>query len=134
MWPFSKKQQLKNSGFNTRLIRLGKASWSARNYTAFSEEAYVRNVVAYRCIRMIAEAASNIPWLIYEGTKEASDHHLHSLLSAPNSDQGGAEFFDQFYSYLQISGNAFIDIIQLDAKSIDALDNLRPDRLKPIIS
>ena len=45
---------------------LGKAVWSDRNYEVFAREGYVKNVVAYKCISMLAKNASSIPFLLYD--------------------------------------------------------------------
>jgi len=36
----------------------GRPVWTPRDYETLSREGYVRNAVAYRCVRMIAEAAA----------------------------------------------------------------------------
>jgi len=36
----------------------GRASWTPRNYAALSREGFERNAVAYRCVRLVAEAAA----------------------------------------------------------------------------
>ncbi|HUE47275.1 MAG TPA: phage portal protein, partial [Aestuariivirgaceae bacterium] len=43
----------------------GRPVWTPRNYQALAREGFSGNAVGYRCVRMIAEAAASIPWLLY---------------------------------------------------------------------
>jgi phage portal protein BeeE len=70
----------------------GEASWTQRDYAALAREGFMRNPVAHRAVRMIAEAAASIPWLLYEGTREHDTHPLLDLLAHPNPRQDGAAF------------------------------------------
>jgi NlpC/P60 family putative phage cell wall peptidase len=40
---------------------LGRPAWSARDPGAFAREGYAKNAIAYRCVRLIAEAAASAP-------------------------------------------------------------------------
>lgn len=108
---------------------LGRAQWTPRQYERLAEEGYVRNAVAYRCIRLIAEAAANVPWLLYEGKRELSEHPLLELLRFPNRFQGGFELMDAFYHYTQIAGNSYLEQVPLGGQPRE-LFVLRPDRMK----
>ena len=46
-----------------RLVALtsaGRPRWTPTDYRALAQEGYARNAVAYRCIRMIAEATASM--------------------------------------------------------------------------
>jgi hypothetical protein len=43
------------------------ASWSGRSYAAIAREGFMRNPVAHRATRMIAEAAASVPWVVFDG-------------------------------------------------------------------
>ena len=45
---------------------LGQPRWTPRRYDRLAEEAYQNNVIAYRCIRLIAQNAAAVPWLVFE--------------------------------------------------------------------
>lgn len=111
--------------------RVGQPVWSSRNYRAFAKEAYSQNVIAYRCIRLIAESAAAIKLLAYEGDKELSDHPFLKVLSRPNPWQSGPELVDALISYFKISGNGFLEAVELDGE-IRELYALRPDRMQAI--
>ena len=78
----------------------GQPVWSGRDYARFAEEAYRRNVIAYRAVNLVAKGAASVPLLLYgqdrEGTRqEIARHPLRALLSRPNPAQSGAAFMDQ---------------------------------------
>ena len=39
----------------------GQPVWTPRNYAALAKAGFERNVIAYRCIRLVAEAAASAP-------------------------------------------------------------------------
>ena len=109
----------------------GQPVWTPRNYTALAKEGFMRNPVAYRCVRMIAESAASIPFTLREGETELDTHPLLDLLKKPNPAMSGTEVFEDWYSYLQIAGNAYFEAVALDDE-IRELYVLRPDRIKVI--
>ena len=109
----------------------GRAVWTPRDYAALAEEGYRRNAVAYRCVRLIAEAAASLPWLLYDGTRELSEHPLLALIERPNEGQAGADFFESWYSFLQVAGNAYMELVEVEGAPRE-LHVLRPDRMKAV--
>ncbi len=63
-------------------------SWSKRDYVSFAEEGYIKNVIAFRAINMIASAASSVPLtlcqLTDQGKSQLKAHPLLKLLYSPN--------------------------------------------------
>lgn len=131
MWPFNPVKEFKESatGVLMYLQTLGRAVWTPRDYENLAREAYMRNAVAYRCVRLIAEASASIDWLVYEGDRILDTHPLMSLLRKPNPMEGGVELMERFYSFLQLSGNSYIETVVLD-QQIRELWVLRPDRMR----
>lgn len=132
-----KKSQKNSSEIKAFYQPLGKAVWSDRNYEVFAREAYIRNVVAYKCISMLAKNASSIPLLLYDKRtkREIKNHPLLDLLNNPNPTQNGCEFFESIYSYKLIAGNSFIKATFLKSenfKNPKELFVLRPDRINII--
>ena len=68
----------------------GEARWTRRDYAGLAREGFMRNPVAHRAVRMIAEAAAAMPWLVYEGAGDMAAHRLRDLLERPNPAQAGA--------------------------------------------
>lgn len=103
------------------------ASWSPRHYGAWAKEAYQRNPVAYRCIRLISEAAASIPLCPRRDNVCNDDDPVQRLLSGHMSPSM-PDVMEQFYGYLHVSGNAFLEM-RMASGSPAALFSLRPDRV-----
>jgi HK97 family phage portal protein len=110
---------------------IGQPQWTPRNYAAMAREAYASNAVAYRCVRMIAEAASSVPLILYEGNAELAVHPLLDLLKRPNPLQSGRDLFESIISLLMVAGNAYIEVSSLDGTPREMI-SLRPDRVQVI--
>jgi HK97 family phage portal protein len=82
-------------------------------------------------VRMIAEAASSIPLLMYQGDTELTAHPLLALIKRPNPAQSGRDLIESILSYLLVAGNAYIEVSKLDGAPRE-LVILRPDRVKII--
>ncbi|MEW7007771.1 phage portal protein [Lentilitoribacter sp. EG35] len=107
------------------------ASWSSRNYLSMSREGFMRNPIAHRAIRMIAETAANVPWILIDGDRVLTDHPALALIKKPNSYSAGADFLETIYGHLLLSGNSFVKCVQTDGDPIE-LHTLRPDRIRVI--
>jgi HK97 family phage portal protein len=131
--PRATPAETKSSGLSTlfALATSGPAHWSQRSYPSLAREGFMRNPVAYRAVRMIAEAAASVPWIVSDGGAEAPDHALKALLARPNSRQGGAEFMEALYGHLLLSGNAFVEPVEVGG-TLRELHLLRPDRIRVI--
>jgi len=106
----------------------GEANWTRRDYATLAREGYMRNPVAYRSVRLIAEAAGAVRWLLYNGRAELDAHPLLDLLARPNQRQAGSSFMEALYGHLLISGNAYCELLEAgeDARELHLL---RPDRV-----
>jgi HK97 family phage portal protein len=111
----------------------GQPVWTPRNYQALARAGYGGNVVGFRCVRMIAEAASSVPLLTYVNGEELSDHPLRNLIARPNPAQSSADWFEQLYGYLMVAGNAYAELVTLDGTPRE-LFALRPDRMAVVPS
>jgi HK97 family phage portal protein len=110
---------------------IGQPCWTPRNYTSLARNGVMQNAVVYRCVRMIAEAAASVPFLLYEGEKELAAHPLLTLLTSPNAQESGTALFERWYAFLQCAGNAYLQAIVLQS-DVRELYVLRPDRMKII--
>ncbi|MEQ9518789.1 MAG: phage portal protein [Parvibaculum sp.] len=107
----------------------GQPIWTPRDYHALSREGYEQNPVAFRAIRMVAEAAASIPWLLYERDAELTEHPLLTLLRAPNPMESGVSLMEACYGHMQVSGNAYLEAVEA-GNTTRELYVLRPDRMK----
>ena len=108
----------------------GRPRWTPRDYASLAIEGFGRNAVAYRCIRMIAEAAAATPLAVFAGGERVDDHPLARLLARPNPEQAGVEFLEGVYAALQTAGNAYVEAA--GDETPDELWALRPDRMKVV--
>lgn len=106
------------------------ASWMNRNFKAFADEGYTKNVVAYMAINKVAKAAAAAPFMLTRRNgEEITDHPLLSLLQRPNPVQSGAEFFQAVFGFYGIAGNAYLERTMLGRVPRE-LYTLRPDRMR----
>lgn len=121
---------LRRPGAERKLLAwhaLGRPVWSQRDPSVFAREGYARNAIAYRCVRLIAEAAASAPLRI-----GPAQHPLAKLLARPNPEQTGIELLESFYGHLQVSGNAFLEAASFDEAAPSELYVLRPDRMSVV--
>jgi HK97 family phage portal protein len=109
----------------------GRASWTGRSYAALSREGFMKNPVAHRSVRLVAEAAASVSWLLYEGDRERPEHPLLALMRQPNARMGGPDFFEALYGHLLLSGNAYIEPLTVGSE-LRELHLPRPDRLSVV--
>ncbi len=108
----------------------GRAVWTPRDYESLAREGFGKNPVAYRCVRMIAEAAASVPLAVFRGGERAgADHPLVRVLARPNPEQGRAELFEALYANLQTAGNAYLEAA---GEGLEEVYGLRPDRVKVV--
>ncbi|WP_395517260.1 phage portal protein [Pseudorhizobium flavum] len=109
----------------------GIAHWSGRSYGGLARAGFMRNPVAHRAVRLVAEAAASVPWLAYEGEAEVTAHSGLTLLAQPNARQAGPDFFEALYGHLMLSGNAYVEPLVL-GDALRELHLLRPDRVSVV--
>lgn len=77
-----------------------------------SASSYKNNVVVYRCVNVITQSASHVPWVLYKNKgasyEKLHSHPLHKLLNHPNSTKAGADFFAEVIASLLLFGNSYI--------------------------
>jgi HK97 family phage portal protein len=133
MWPFERRiaPERKQSRART-LVALSRTSapqWTPRDYLSLARAGFEKNVIAYRCIRLVSEAAAAIPLKVSDANGVAADHPLIDLLHRPNPEQSGAELLEALYGFLLTSGNGYLEAAIVDGEARE-LYALRPDRMK----
>ncbi len=124
-WLFGRKQAEMSLSLGP-----GNAQWSGRDYGKLSEEGYQKNIVAYRCITLIARSVASVPWTAFTGDREVEDHDILKLIERPNPRQGRSAFFEAFESYYLIAGNSYLREIGPDGRPPRELWTMRPERMK----
>ena len=110
---------------------VGRPQWSPRNYASMASVGFAGNAIGYRAVRMIAEAASSVPLLLYQGDKEIIQHPMKTLLAHPNPSQKGRSLIENIISFLLVAGNSYIEVSNIDEIPRE-LVVLRPDRVRLI--
>lgn len=108
---------------------MGRPTWTPRQYDRLAKESYQMNAVSYRCVRLIAEAAAQMPLLVFENDRELTEHPFLKLIKRPNPFQSRQELLVGLYSYLMLAGNVYLEPVFLD-KAVRELFILRPDRVQ----
>jgi HK97 family phage portal protein len=128
---FSRHAPEQKSAPMIALSLMGAPRWSSRDFQACAREGVLKNAVAYRCVRMIAEGAASVPWLLYESRRELDSHPLLSLLAAPNPMEEGSSLFERWYAYLQCAGDSYLEAVSA-SNAVRELYVLRPDRVSVV--
>ncbi len=137
-------QKVSGLGPVVTLSQPGSPAWSQRDYAAFARDAYQRNVIAFRAVKMVSQGAAKIPWQLMSGETEIKNpkHPLLKLLHRPNPWQAGAIFFEGAIAYHLLSGNTYLEGVVGDSEPApmgagrppDQLFCQRPDRMKVVAS
>lgn len=112
---------------------VGQPVWTPRDYERLAAEAYTLNPIAYRCVKIISQGASGIPWLIERrGGAVLDEHPMLDLLRRPNPMNGGKALFEALYAYELLAGNSYLEAVGPETGAPRELWVLRPDRMKVI--
>lgn len=129
---FRREQKQSAAGSVIAMNVVGRPVWTPRNYQALASEGFAKNAIAYRCVRMIAEACASVPLRVEFDGRRAPDHPLQKLIDRPNPEQGGADLREALYGGLQTAGNSYVEAAFLDGEAPGELWSLRPDRMKVV--
>lgn len=106
----------------------GRPVWSGRDAQTLAREGFAKNPIAYRSIRMIAEAVASAPLVVFDqGVRAGPDHPLRRLLDRPNPEQSGADLIEGLIGALQTTGDGYLEAVGDPAPT--ELYTLRPDRM-----
>lgn len=87
----------------------GRAAWSARDTGTLTRVGFLRNPVAFRCVKVVAEAAAAVPVVVQDASRRFDVHPVIDLLAAPNPGQGGSALMESFYGHLLLSGDGYLE-------------------------
>lgn len=101
-------------------------AWSDRSTLDFSEQGYQRNVIAFRCVTLSADAIASLPWRVEIGGEEDPEHAAMALLREPNPMDDLYSFMEAVSSWIDIAGETFIELAI--ESGTPELYCLKPDR------
>ncbi len=112
----------------------GRAIWSGRDTGSLVRNGFAGNPVGFRCVKMIAEAASAVPLVLQDDMRRYDLHPLLDLLRRPNETEGASELFENFFGQLILTGDAYFEAagLDLDSGAPSQLYVLRSDRMRVV--
>ncbi len=117
---------------------VGRPVWTERDFEKLAKEGYQRNVVAYRCVKLVAGSVATLPFVAQRtgagGKKtEVESSGVIDLLDHPNQEEpDGVAFREAWVSFLLISGNSYTEAVTGLPSAPPELYNWRPDRVKVV--
>ena len=123
--------KMAGTGMLAALSGEGPVRWSGRGYSGLSREGFMKNPVAHRAVRLVAEAAASVPWSVFENGREDARHPAAALIARPSPDMAGTMFFEALYGHLLLGGNAFVAPV-VSGGRLAGMQLLRPDRMRPV--
>ena len=111
----------------------GRVAWSARDTSTLTRVGFLGNPVAFRCVKLIAEAAAAVPLVVQDADRRFDVHPVIDLFAAPNPGQSGAALLEGFYGHLLLSGDGYFEAAgEVSSGGPRELYVLRPDRMKVV--
>lgn len=107
------------------------ANWPTFGTGAGARKGFCENPIVYRCVSLIAGAASTVPLQVCEDGVDCDEHPLLELLQRPNQKQSSSKLFEALYGHLLLSGNAFLVRVAIEGK-IRELHVLDPEKVSPV--
>ena len=107
------------------------------NYYKATAKDYKQNVIVHRCINLIANSASHVPWKAYRDTlnghKIIENHPVNKILRQPNANIAGADFFTLVISNLLLYGNSYMLTNSLKKGQVSEIYALNPEYVNIIL-
>jgi HK97 family phage portal protein len=111
----------------------GRVAWSSRDAATLTDVGFLRNPVAFRCVKVIAEAAAAVPVVVQDLDRRFEAHPVLALVAAPNPGQSGAALMEAFYGHLLLTGDGYLEAAgEHLSGGPRELHVLRPDRMKVV--
>ena len=109
----------------------GRVAWSPRDVVSLTKTGFAGNPIGYRCVKMIAEAASALPLVMDGAVREFAVHPVQDLLARPNVAQGRAELLEALYAQLLLAGDGYVEAVGQEGMPVE-LHVLRSDRMRVV--
>lgn len=106
----------------------GRVAWSPRDAVSLTRNGFLGNPVAFRAVKLIAEAVAAVPVRVSDGVAAYDAHPLTARLDRPNPAQTRAELVEALCGQLLLTGNGYVEAVG-DVGEVPAeLHVLRSDR------
>ncbi|WP_271947609.1 phage portal protein [Ruegeria faecimaris] len=110
----------------------GRVAWSPRDTVSLTRTGFSGNPVGFRSVKLIAEAAAALPLVLQDQAQRYETHPILSLMRRPNAAQGRAELMEALFGQLLLSGNAYVEAVQVEERLPVELHVLRSDRMSVV--
>lgn len=112
----------------------GRVAWSGRDTATLTRVGFLNNPVAFRCVKLISEAAAALPVVVQDDQRRFDTHPVLDLLARPNAGQPGAALLESFYGHLLLSGDGYVEAAGAGPSGGPReLYVLRSDRMKVVL-
>ena len=134
---FKKKKEQKSNVILNNSFGFLNTSWTKQDYENFARESYLKNVIAFRSIDLIAKSVSSVPW-VQKSTEDTEieiiDNEISQLLIRANPQESFTFLILKLTAYLVMAGNSFLEKIVIEnGQNTGAIKELyvkRPDRIE----
>lgn len=112
---------------------VGVAEYPAQTFHNWTKHGFKRNEIVYACVTEKATSAPESPLRVYSGDGKGEpfdDHPLRRLISEPNPDYSEFDFWETTILHLDLSGNAFWEIVTDRTGFPRELWPIRPDLVR----
>jgi len=108
----------------------GRAAWTPRDVASLTRNGFAGNPVGFRCVKMIAEAAGALPFVLQDSERRYDVHPALTLLNRPNAAQGRADLLENLFGQLLLSGDGYLEAVSGESGTPLELHVLRSDRMQ----
>jgi HK97 family phage portal protein len=141
-WFKKKEPKLRKQYAAITTSSMGRVKWSDKDYENFAKEAYIKNVIAYRCIYEIAKAGAQVEWNIYREKNDKKEKVTGTpydhLLRRPNHEDSFGFLQMKTISFWNIAGNTYYRQIRRqtgEEKGVPLeLHVMRPDKMSKVLN
>ena len=127
------EQKASASGRVMAWANAGRVVWSPRDAVSLTRSGFAGNPVGFRCVKMLAEAAANVPLILQTSEERFAVHPILNLVRRPNPAQGRAELLEAVYGQMLLTGNAYVEAVGGgEGKPPAELHVLRSDRMSVV--
>jgi HK97 family phage portal protein len=116
--------------------QLNRPIWPKRDVTTYTEQAYAKLALIFRCVGILSQSIAQAPLRVYmdaaDGEKDIDKHPLRQLLIRPNRETNEARFLGQVMMTMSIAGFCVIEKERAAAGRVVGLWPINPAYCKPI--
>lgn len=90
---------------------------------------YKNNVIVNRCVNLISQSASHVPFTLFHDNVNLKKHPVLNLLNKPNPFQAGAEFFEHLIANKLLFGNGYVAGVSGHDNKFQEIYVLHPEKV-----